>query len=369
MIIVNTAASAWKTLLSFAAVLTMIISSRTRLDNVKGEFYILLLAILLGADLLVMSSHLLMVYLSIEVMSISAYALTAFHFDRLGSEASIKYLVFGAVSSALLLYGISWVFTLTGDLYFTEPQFIDTLLKAPKVPFVIGVALILAGIFFKIAAVPMHIWSPDVYTAAPTSIVAFFSTVPKLAAVVFLLKWLLVINLFGLGTINWTNVLIIIAMATLVVGNFSALRQDKVKRMLAYSSIAHTGFLLVPVVSLSEQAAANLYFYAAVYVIMNLAIFAVVQFFEIKEGVSKMSEYKGLVSKYPLLSVLTVILMISLAGLPPTGGFTAKLLIFTTLWEAYSEASNNWLFYLFIFGLLNTVISLFYYLKAPFYMI
>ncbi|MEM6522864.1 MAG: NADH-quinone oxidoreductase subunit N [Bacteroidota bacterium] len=362
------ASTAWRLILVIGAFISILISARGTLRSI-GEFYTLTFGIVLGGHLLVLSSHLLIVYLAIELMSISAYALTLFTFDKRGSEAAVKYLVFGAVSSAIMLYGISWIYTLTGSLFFLEPEFTGALLSAPIVPLSIGLSLVLVGILFKSGAVPFHVWSPDVYTAAPTPVVALFSVVPKLAAVAFLAKWFLVIHLFGLGSIDWVTILSILAILSMLFGNFSALRQQNAKRMMAYSSIAHTGFLMVPIVSLSEQATRGLLFYAFVFLIMNLATFLVIHFFEQKQRIRNIKEYAGIVKKYPLLSILLVVLMVSLVGLPPTAGFTAKLLIFTSLWESYAVSGKPWVLALFIFGLLNTVVALFFYLKIPFYII
>ncbi|MEM7107008.1 MAG: NADH-quinone oxidoreductase subunit N [Bacteroidota bacterium] len=362
------ASAAWRLILLLGASISILIAARGTLKSM-GEFYTLTFGIVLGGHLLVMSSHLLIVYLGIELMSISAYALTLFTFEKRGSEAAVKYLVFGAVSAATMLYGISWIYTLTGSLFFLAPEFTDALLKSPLVPLSISLSLIMVGILFKSGSVPFHVWSPDVYTAAPTPTVALFSVVPKLAALAFLAKWFLVIHLFGLGSINWVTILSILAMLSMLFGNFSALRQQNVKRMMAYSSIAHTGFLIIPIVSLSEQATRNLLFYAFIFLIMNLATFLVINFFERQENIRNIKEYAGMFTKYPLLSLFLVVLMISLVGLPPTAGFTAKLLIFTSLWESYTMAGQPWVLALFIFGLLNTVVALFFYLKIPFYMI
>ncbi|MGD1959740.1 MAG: NADH-quinone oxidoreductase subunit N [Fulvivirga sp.] len=362
------AAVAWRVLLCLATFVSLLISIRSTDLRLKGEFYTLTFGILIGGHLLIMSSHLLILYLALEIMSISAYALTLFAFNKAGSEAAIKYLIFGAVSSAIMLYGISWIYTLTGSLFFMEPEFTDSLLNAPFLSFIIGICLVLVGILFKAGAVPFHVWSPDVYTASPTPIVALFSTVPKLAAIAFLLKWLLIIHLFGLGPVDWIMLLSAISMASILFGNFSALRQRNVKRMMAYSSIAHTGFLIIPIVSLSEQATKGFFFYSIVYVLMNLATFMIIHFFERKENIVGIKDYAGTMKTHPLLSVLLVVLMISLTGIPPTAGFTAKLLIFTSLWESYSSTANPWLLALFTFGLINTVVALFFYLKVPFYM-
>ena len=368
-LMLDSPAAAWKVVLDVGVLLIMIMSGRSMPLKNRGESYPLIFTLLLGGHLLAMASNLLIVYLSIELISIPSYVLAAFHFNKRGVESAVKYLLFGAVASALMLYGMSWIYAFTGNLNFIRPEFIDALLNADTVPLTIASVLMLSGLLFKIAAVPFHIWAPDAYTSSPTAVVALFSTVPKLAGFSILAKWFLVINLFGLGSINWVSILSVIAMVTLLIGNFSALRQSNVKRMLAYSSIAHTGFMMVAIVSVSEQASRNLFFYAMVYTLMNIAVFTLVQLLEHKENITKAEEYKGMIRKYPFTGVLIVVLMVSLAGLPPTGGFTAKLLVFTSLWEAYDYAQNPVLLSLFLFGLLNTVISLFFYLKVPFFMI
>jgi NADH-quinone oxidoreductase subunit N len=215
------------------------------------------------------------------------------------------------------------------------------------------------------AAVPMHIWVPDVYQTAPTPAVALFSVVPKVASLIVIFK---IISLFATQFEFIGLILIVISMISMAVGNFSAIWQNDAKRMLGYSSIAHTGFLLVAIIANSVTGAQAFIYYAVVYLIMNFAAFLAVIAIEKQFATTDMRQYAGLGKYMPWMSVLVVVIMISLTGLPPTAGFTAKLLVFSSLWEAYSVSQNGMLLALFIFGLLNTVVALVYYLKIPYYL-
>jgi len=369
MIQLDQVSALWKVVLDAGLIFTLAINLRSREKAYRSEYTALLLFILLGAHLLVMSANLLMIYLSIEIMSIGAYVLTAYSFEKRNFEAAIKYLLFGGVASAVMIYGLSLIYTFTGSLEFTSPQFIDALMEVDSFALTVAGVMVLAGMLFKISAVPMHIWAPDVYEAAPTSSVAFFSIVPKLAGLAILVKWILVINLFGLGGVPWPKILGAIALLTLTVGNFSALWQSNVKRLLAYSSIAHSGFLLLAIVAFSETGLQSLLFYAMIYVLMNMAAFLLINYYENRYGARSIDDYKGISKKSPMLTILMVVVMIALTGLPPTAGFTAKLFVFSALWESYSNTGQTWLVIVFAFGLLNAVVSLFYYLKIPYFMI
>ncbi|UII30072.1 NADH-quinone oxidoreductase subunit N [Fulvivirga ulvae] len=360
----------WKLLIGAGAFLAVAMGYRGReATNRQGEYYSLLLSVVLGAHLLVMASNLLLVFISIELISISSYLLTAFSFNKSSTEAGMKYLLFGAAASGIMLFGMSWLYAFTGSLHFYQPQFAQMMMNVDTIPLAIGCFLVLGGILFKISAAPMHIWAPDVYTSAPTPVVAFFSVVPKFAGFALLVKWVIIINLFGLSPLSWSSILAVITILTITIGNFSALWQKNVKRMLAYSSIAHSGFLLVTMVAFSELAMQSLLFYAAIYLVMNIAAFMFVHHVERSYGYTDVDQYRGLIKVSVPLAIMIVIIMISLAGLPPTGGFTAKLLVFTSLWESYSTSDNPWMLYLMVFGLANTVVSLFYYLRIPYYMI
>ena len=370
MIALDQPAIFWKFLFGAGGLLSVLMGFKiTGRKDKSGEYYALMLSVIFGAHLVAMANNLLMIFIGIEVISISSYILTTFSFNKNGAEAGLKYLLFGAAASGVMIYGMSWLYAFTGSLAFNEQHFLEMLIKVDALPMTIASLFVTAGLFFKISAAPMHIWAPDVYTSAPTPVVAFFSIVPKLAGFAVLVKWMLVIKLFGLGPIDWSAVMAIVAMVTIAIGNFSALWQKNVKRMLAYSSIAHSGFLLIGLVAFSELALQSLFFYAAIYLLMNVAAFMYINYLERTYNIIEIRDYQGFVKVSPLMATLLVVIMISLAGLPPTAGFTAKLLIFSALWDSYSATDQPIMFYLLLFGLLNTVVSLFYYLKIPYFMI
>lgn len=359
----------FKILFDIGAGLTILMSiksSETSTTKFNSEYYAFLLSAVLGAHLLVMSLNFILVFLSLELLSISSYILAGYSFTKKGAEGSLKYFLFGSVASAIMLYGFSILFGITGTLDFSSAQFVEQLTAHQTPLAAVAGFMALAGFLYKIAAAPMHPWSPDVYEAAPTPLVAFFSTVPKLAGVAVLSKFILALNLFGQSLFDWQSILSVIAIVTITVGNFSALWQNNVKRMIAYSSIAQSGFLLIALVCFSAQGTHALLFYSTVYLLTNFAVLICLQAFE-KQGVTTIPSFSGLGKTFVLLSVVLFIGMISLAGIPPTGGFTAKLFVFASLWSSYEQTGKDILLWLLIFGLLNTVISLFYYLKIPYY--
>ena len=368
MIRVNTFAIFFKLLFLIAAVITVFfhnLSTDINKEKGVGEFFSVLFIMVIGLNLMVMADNLLMLYLSAEMISISAYVLSIFRFNKPAAEGSMKYFVFGSVSACFMLYGISLAYGISGSLEVT------TLFKQVSVgnsiELSIVVLLILAGILFKISLFPFHIWVPDVYTSSPNPVTAFFSVAPKAAGLAVLIKIFhpfavsLPYNYFALP-------LTIIAFVTLAIGNFSAIWQNNAKRLFAYSSIAHAGFLLSGFVALSETGVKSVMFYSSVYLLMNFAAFLLVDNLSGRVGSEDVRKFAGLGVKLPLTGVIFVIIVISLTGLPPTAGFYGKLLVFTSLWESYQSGGNKILLYLLLFGLFNAVISLFYYLKIPYIM-
>lgn len=346
----------------------LIIATRNRDKNnlfKSGESMVVLFGLLLGVFLMTMSANLLMIYLSIELVSICSYILTGILKGKRKSEAALKYLLFGAVSAAVMLYGISWLYGFTGTLDITSQAFITGLSEVSALPLTIALIMTLGGVIFKLGAVPFHIWSPDVYEAAPTAIVSIFSTLPKLAALTILLR---LVNVLPLEWFNWQLILGVIAIASMTFGNFSALWQKDAKRMLAYSSIAHAGFLLVGLIAWTEAGNTAMLFYGTVYLIMNFAAFLLVSVMERHAGSSTFEDLKGVGTALPFVGVLAVVVMIALTGLPPTVGFNAKLYVFSAIWGGYQAQNNPVLLWVFIVGLLNTVVALFYYLKLPYYL-
>ncbi len=329
----------------------------------SSEILVMLFGLLLGASLMTMSSNLLMIYISIEVVSICSYILTGITKGKKKAEASMKYLIYGAVASAIMLYGMSWLYGFTGTLSLSADSFAIAIREIPQLPLTIACIMVMGGFLFKLGAFPLHIWSPDVYEATPTPIVAVFSVLPKLAALTIIFKF---VNLVNSPAIDWELWIGILAIGSMTVGNFSALWQKDIKRMLAYSSIAHAGFLLVGILAFSSSGNEAMLFYGAIYLIMNFAAFFILQFFKRQVGSTSFESMKGLGVKMPIMGSLALVVMIALTGLPPTAGFNGKLYIFSALWESYQSNGHDILIWVFVFGLLNTVIALFYYLKLPY---
>ena len=331
-----------------------------------GEFYEILLLSLIGLNCTVMAENLLMLYLSIEFVSISGYILVLFLLNKQSAEGSLKYFLFGVISSAVMLYGMSLLYGLSGSLAF-EGIFSNTALNTNNTVLLLVLFLTLGGFLFKTALFPFHFWTPDVYEAAPTSVSAFLSVAPKAAGFAVILK--LFYPLFQqLNRAEITIVLSTLAFITLAIGNFSAIWQNNGKRLLAYSSIAHSGFILLGIIAFSNTGIKSVIYYTSIFLPMNFAAFILVQMVSDLAGSEDVRKFAGIGIKFPLTGVIFVIVMIALTGLPPTAGFYAKLFVFSALWETYQASGNELLLYLLLFGLLNTVVALFYYLKIPYIM-
>jgi NADH-quinone oxidoreductase subunit N len=332
-----------------------------------GDVYSILLAAALGMNILTMTSNWLLAFIAIETVSISSYILVGyFSENKKQSEASMKYVLFGSVSAAVMLYGLSLIYGFTGNLDFTSFEHIQGLIEAPKILLSIALLFMFVGIGFKLSFVPFHMWAPDVYEGAPTPITTFLSTVPKIGALVLLAR------LFE----EWTStsfffselVLILVSVAaivTMLAGNLIALRQSNIKRMMAYSSIGHTGFLLMALVGNLASEPHILLFYIAVYTIMNLAVFGLIDVLEQKIGSVQLESYRGLGKQFPILFTVFTLLGISLVGLPPTAGFVGKLFVFTSIFDLFQFNNNRYYLILLVVGALTSVISLFYYFKIP----
>jgi NADH-quinone oxidoreductase subunit N len=330
------------------------------------EYFALILSVVLGGHLLVMSTNLLMVFVSLELVSISSYVLTGFMFDKKSTEGSLKYFLFGSTASAVMLYGFSILYGFAGTLDFTTELFFQGVSAHNTPLFFMAGMMSLAGFLYKIAAAPMHPWAPDVYESAPMPVVAFFSVVPKLAGIGILTRFILTLNLFGQASYDWQLILCVIALLTMTVGNFSALVQKNPKRLMAYSSIAQSGFLLVGIAAFLPAGVQFMLFYATVYLLMNFLVFLYLQYFESK-GFTTIASYQKSGFGYLWPSVFLLAGLIALTGLPPTAGFTAKLFVFSALWESYHLYGKTILLVLLVIGLLNTVVSLFYYLRIPYF--
>ena len=328
----------------------------------RGEFFALTL--LAGLSLMLMSAatNLVMIYLAIEFLSITSYILTTYlRTDARSTEAGVKYLLYGAVASGVMLYGFSLLYGATGsvDLATIAASLDET---ASLSLIVTAVILILTGLGFKIALVPFHQWSPDAYEGAPTPITAFLSVGPKVAGFAVLIR-IMVVALPAYD-INWTGILVLVSILTMTVGNLIALWQTNMKRLLAYSSIAQAGYMLIGLAAWSAQSTQpgaalsggvnGILLYLFAYLFTNLGVFAIAIILENQLGTSNISDYAGLIRRSPFLSISLLIFFLSLIGIPPTGGFMGKLFVF-------GAAIDQELYALALIGVLNSVVSVYYY--------
>jgi len=375
MIVVDPFAVFFKVLIGASAIIIFLFSiySSEVQSTIKRlvEYSALLVAMTLGMFLMSGAANLLMMVLSIELTSLSSYILAGYTKEAPdSSEASLKYIIYGALSTGLMLYGISIIYGLTGGA--TDFYGINKTLSAGSVsPLALLVAslLIIAGLGYKISAVPFHFWTPDVYEGAPITITAFLSVASKAAGFAMLIRFFKVSfidsSVIGLPTgfwaslqeFEWNKIVAILSVLTMTLGNLVAVWQNNLKRLLAYSSIAHAGYMLMGVVVLSDKGLAAVLIYFVVYLFMNLGAFYVVMLIESKIGSEDIDSYRGFGYRSPLVSIAMAIFLISLAGIPPTAGFIGKLFLFAALLDA------KWI-WLAVIGALNTVISLYYYVRV-----
>ncbi len=353
---------------SLVVVMAFVLNDRQqRLDDV-GEYFFLLLSAGLGVFFMVSTTNLLLLMLGLELLSLCSYALAGFHKgNRNSAEASMKYVVFGGLSAGIMLYGISLLYGLTGTLDLVEMGTSETLaaqLSSIAVPVAVAIVLVIAGFAYKISAVPFHFWTPDVYEGAPTPVTTFLAVASKAAGFGALLRFLGAMFMTeGVNEViaeygkSIGALLALIAAVTMTIGNLSALKQTSLKRMLAYSSIAHAGYVLIGAAAMTAAGFEAAMWYLAAYYFMNLGAFAAVLFFEGITGSDKIENLRGMGPKYPLVSVALVALLVSLTGLPPTVGFYGKYLLFV-------EGVDAGLMWLVVVAALNSVISLFYYFRV-----
>jgi NADH-quinone oxidoreductase subunit N len=321
----------------------------------QGEYYALMVFGAVGMCLLTGAVELLVVFIALEISSISTYVLAGYRKQTgRGPEAALKYFLLGSFATAFLLYGIALIFGATGTTQIYEIAHLAQ--TAPNHLFVLaGLALMLIGILFKVSAAPFHVWTPDVYEGAPAPVVALLSTAPKAAAFALLLR--VVYEMFPSLHSIWDPLLWVVAVLSMTVGNLAALRQQNVKRMLAYSSIAHAGYLLAAFSGLGTSGIAAASFYAAAYAAMNVGIFAVITLVSgYDEQLPMVEDYRGLIDRSPLLGGLLIFFLISLVGIPFTGGFFGKF-------YSFSAAVDGGAVWLAIIGLLNSGLAAAYYLR------
>jgi NADH-quinone oxidoreductase subunit N len=325
-------------------------------DIRPGEYYALILFATVGMVLMAAATDLIVIFLGLETMSMAVYVLAGIWRQRLQSnEAALKYFLLGAFASGFFLYGVALVYGATGSVQLGKvAAYVSEHGSSPLL--LIGVALLIVGFGFKVAAAPFHVWTPDVYEGAPTTVTAFMAVGVKAAAFAAFAR----VFLHTLGPIHaqWQGILWILAALTMTVGNVTALVQNNIKRMLAYSSIAHAGYLLVAMVAGQDLGGAALMYYLVAYGLMNLGAFAVVLAVGRKgEPNEEFSDYAGLGFRYPALGMAMTLFMLSLTGVPPLVGFTGKFYIFS----AAVKAGYVWLA---VIGVLNSAVSAYYYIRV-----
>nr|WP_294948740.1 NADH-quinone oxidoreductase subunit N [uncultured Mucilaginibacter sp.] len=333
-----------------------------------SDLYTIVIGSVLGLHLMVMAVNLLSIYLAIEMVSIASYLLVAYKSERgISAEAGLKYVLFGAASSAVMLYGISLIYAFTGSLSLTiGSPMIEQLAHINPLSVSFALVLVLVGVGFKLSFVPIHFWVPDVYEGAATPVTAYLSALPKIAAFALLVNFVTPFAYYEQWHgFNFRLVLAIIGVITMIAGNFTAVLQNNVKRMLAYSGIGHTGFALMALVTFTPEGLSALVFYLFVYGLGIIAALALANYFENTEGITDVRDYKGLGFKYPLASVCFVVVLISLTGIPVSAGFTGKLFVFSATYSVYQHTHDPWLLAMLATGALTTVVALFYYIKIP----
>ncbi len=340
-----------------------------------GEFYALLAAIVLGMFLMATATDLLMMYMAIELVSMTSYVLAGFRrADRRATEAALKYVIYGGVASGVMLFGMSFLYGLAGDFSFAGLG--EALARAlqgggaeaagGRLAVVAGLAFVAAGIGYKVAAVPFHMWCPDVYEGAPTPFTAFLSVGPKAAGFALALRFFLEVFPAGGGALSavpWPAVVGIVAAVTMTLGNLVAIVQTNLKRLLAYSSIAHAGYTLMGLSAASPEGMQSVMIYLAIYLVMNLGAFVVVMRVAGATGSESILDYRGLVRRQPITAIAFTVFLLSLTGLPPFAGFIGKWYLFTAVWEQVDAAGGGWYAVLLVVAALNTAVSLYYYAR------
>ena len=355
-VVIDYMASLMKIITLLGAFLALIISSSylKTFKIFKIEYPILILSSVLGMMVMISSNDLMVFYMGLELQSLALYVLATFNRDQLkSSEAGLKYFVLSALSSGLLLYGCSLIYGFSGSTNF---NIISNQLNSNEYVLTFGIVFILVGLAFKISAVPFHMWAPDVYQGSPTTVTLFFTMVPKIAALTVFIRFLYVpfLNLID----QWQMIIVFLSIASMLFGAIAAIGQTNIKRLIAYSSIGHIGYTLAGLATGSNEGIQSSIVYISIYIIMNLALFSCLLMLKRNnEYYEEIEDLSGLSKNHPLLSLSLLIILFSLAGIPPLAGFFAKFYIF----KAVIEQS---MYFLAIVGLLSTVIAAFYYLRV-----
>ncbi len=343
------------TLIGSAAVIIMSFDYLRQARLLKFEYPVLILLASVGMMMMISANDLLALYLGIELQSLALYVLATFRTSSVrSSEAGLKYFVLGALSSGMLLYGCSLIYGFTGTTGFTGIAAAAGT-SSPNLGLIFGLVFFMAGLAFKVSAVPFHMWTPDVYEGAPTPVTAFFATAPKVAAMAMFLRAVLVA--FPDVTHQWQQIVVFISIASMVLAAFAAIGQTNIKRLMAYSSIGHMGFALVGLAAADAAGVQAVIIYLTIYLVMNLGVFACILAMRRSEGrVEEIDELAGLSRNNPMMAFLLAMLLFSLAGIPPLAGFFGKFYVFLA-------AINSGLYTLAVIGVLSSVVGAYYYLR------
>lgn len=355
-----------KALVLLSTLLAMVLASywqRNHTQEDRFEFPLLMLLASLGMCLMISAADMLSLYLGLELMSLSLYVLTAFDRDnRLASEAGMKYFVLGSLASGLILFGISYLYGFTGTTSFRGmadflvEQHYGEVLSVQQFGILVGMIFVLVGFCFKISAVPFHMWAPDVYQGAPTPVTAYFSTAPKVAAILVFVRILQ--EPLAPWTDQWQQVIILVSVASMVVGALGAIAQNNIKRMLAFSSIGHVGYALMAVAASTPEGLFGLLIYLSLYIFMSIGAFALILLMQRDgEAIEQIDELSGISRKHPYFALLMAVFMFSLAGIPPLAGFFGKFYVLMATLEAGLTG-------LAVIGVLTSVIGAYYYLRV-----
>ena len=358
-------------LISTAIIMLMSLVSDELKKYRMGEYFSIMTIMTFGLFLMTSSIDILMVYLAIEIVSIMSFFLAGYlKRNSLSNEASLKYVIYGAFSSGIMLYGLSILFGLTGSTNFFEMQKAISLLGTDSnLALVLSTVFILVGFGYKISAVPFHFWTPDVYEGSPSTITAYLSIAPKAAGFALMLRFFN--QVFGdmsidistswsaINDVPWPELIAVLSAATMTVGNLVAIQQNNVKRMLAYSSIAHAGYMMMALPMMSNSSIEGVMMYLIMYLFMNLGAFFVVIYVKDQIGGEDYNSFDGLGWKMPYVAIPMTLFMVALTGLPPTAGFVGKFYIFAAVIESGSR-----FYWLAFVGVINSVISLYYYIRV-----
>lgn len=323
----------------------------------RGEYFVLILIAVVGMMVMVSASHFITIYIGLELLSLSLYTLVAMNRNSdLATEAAMKYFVLGALASGMLLYGMSIIYGATGSLDIETIRNAIQGMQSDDVMLILGLIFIVVGIGFKLGVVPFHMWIPDIYQGAPTSVVLFIGTAPKIAAFAFVMR--LLVDGFQALAVSWSDMLTIFAILSMALGNIVAIAQTNLKRMLAYSTISHMGYFMLGIISANPNGYSASLFYVIIYSFTTMAAFGLIIMmsragFEAEE----ISDYKGLNKRHPWFAFMVALVMFSMAGIPPTVGFFAKLSVI----QALIDVDKYWLA---VVAVLFAVIGAYYYLKV-----